>query len=99
VYERVLQRALLRRGLTVERQLFCDFEYDGMLFRRAIRLDLFIEGSIAVELKAEKQPSRDNKRQQLNQLQLLNLPLCLLINFGLPQLRQGIRRLVNGLEE
>ena len=94
-YECILERALIRRGLSVERQVSCDFVYDGMLFRRAIRLDLLIENTVVVELKAEPANQRVHTRQLLTYLRLLNLPLGLLINFGVPHLKDGIHRLIN----
>jgi iron complex transport system substrate-binding protein len=94
-YECILERALIRRGLSVDRQVARDFIYDGMLFRRAIRLDLLIEGSVVIELKAEAAHQRMHTRQLLTYLRLLNLPLGLLINFGVPHLKDGIHRLIN----
>ena len=95
-YERILERALHRRGLFVQRQLRCDFEYDAMLFRNGIRIDLLVEHSVVVELKAEAASQRAHARQVLSYLRLLHLPVGLLINFGAPHLRDGIHRLING---
>jgi GxxExxY protein len=94
-YERILERALQRRGIEVRRQQYCDFVYDGLLFRRALRLDLLVEDSIVVELKAERALQRAHQRQVVSYLRLLNLRLGLLINFGAPRLKQGFRRIIN----
>lgn len=60
VYEAVLARDLLRRGITVEKQKCVSFEFEELKFEDAFRLDL-------------------------------------LINFGAPTLKQGLRRIVNGV--
>ncbi len=94
-YERILERSLQRRGLRVRRQQYCDFLYDGLLFRHALRLDLLIEDSIVVELKAEHALQSAHQKQVVSYLRLLNLRLGLLINFGAPRLKQGFRRIIN----
>jgi iron complex transport system substrate-binding protein len=52
VYEVVLARALVRRGLTVERQKPIHFEYDGLVFEDGFRADLVVEDRVIVELKS-----------------------------------------------
>ena len=52
VYETVLTRDLARRGLTVERQKPVSFDYDGLRFEDAFRLDLLVEGVVVVEIKS-----------------------------------------------
>src|SRR4051794_34395499 len=52
VYETILARKLVRRGLRVLRQHPIDFEYDGMWFERGFRVDLLVEGRVIVENKS-----------------------------------------------
>ena len=52
VYELVLASELERRGLTVERQKPVSFEFDGLQFEDAFRVDLLVEGCVVVELKS-----------------------------------------------
>jgi iron complex transport system substrate-binding protein len=96
VYESVLARDLARQGLHVERQRVVSFEYDGMLFRDALRVDLLVEDVVVVEIKSSEHHSPVFFKQTLTYLRLLDLSLGLLINFGLPTLRQGLHRVVNG---
>lgn len=95
VYETVLARQLASRGLRVERQMAVTFEYEGMRFENAFRADLVVEGCIVVELKSVEQFSTVHLKQLLTYLRLLNLRIGLLINFGAPTFKQGIRRVVN----
>jgi iron complex transport system substrate-binding protein len=95
IYEEVLCRDLQRKGLDVRRQECFSFEYDGLHFANALRIDLLIEGMIVIELKSIERLDRSHKKQLLTYLKLLHFPIGLLINFGAPTFKDGIHRLVN----
>jgi len=97
VYETVLARDLERRGLRVERQKPVAFDYDGLHFSDGLRLDLLVDGRVVVEVKSLDRLAPVHTKQVLTYLRLLGLPVGLLINFGVPSLRDGIRRIVNNL--
>lgn len=97
VYEVLLAKALERRGLFVERQKVVQFEYDGIVFQRGLRLDLLVERRVAVELKSVEELARAHKKKLLTYIRLLGLPVGLLINFGGATLKEGLHRVVNGL--
>lgn len=71
------------------------FEYDGMSFEAGLRLDLFVENRVIVELKSVEKIAPVHPKQLLTYLRLMNLPVGLLINFGAPTLKDGIQRVVN----
>jgi GxxExxY protein len=98
VYETILTRALERRGLRVERQKVIRFEYDGLVFDEGFRVDLVVEDRVIVEVKSVEQLARQHAKQLLTYLKLTNTPVGLLINFGAPTLREGLRRIVNGFQ-
>jgi len=95
VYELVLARELERRGFGVERQKPVSFEFDGLHFEDAFRVDLLIEGSVVVELKSVETLAPVHPKQVLTYLRLLNLPVGLLINFGAATMKEGLHRVVN----
>jgi len=95
VYETLLARVLESRGLHVERQKPVSFEFDGLRFEDAFRADLFVEGSVIVELKAVEKLAPVHSKQVLTYLTLLDLPVGLLINFGAPRITDGIQRIFN----
>jgi iron complex transport system substrate-binding protein len=97
VYEVVLARELERRGLKVERQTPVPIRFEGMCFDEGFRADLIVEGSVLVELKSVEQLARVHSKQVLTYLRLLDYRLGLLINFGAPVIKDGIRRIVNRL--
>jgi iron complex transport system substrate-binding protein len=97
VYEAVLARSLEKRGLRIERQKVVRFEYDGMVFEEAFRIDLLVEGSVIVELKSVEKLAPVHSKQLLTYLSLMHLPIGLLINFGAATLKEGLHRIVNNL--
>lgn len=96
VYEIVLAGALTRAGLRVKRQKPVDIVHDGMVFADAFRIDLLVEEALIVEIKSVEVLSKVHGKQLLTYLRLTEQPLGLLINFGAPTFREGIRRIVNG---
>ena len=95
VYQRVLVDALRRRGHDVQSQIPVQFVYDDIQFDDGLRLDLFVEGRVIVELKSIEQVSAVHKKQVLTYLRLTNAQVALLINFGQLRLKDGIHRLIN----
>jgi GxxExxY protein len=83
------------QGLVVERQRPLALEFDGLRFDEAHRLDLFVENQVVVELKATEALLPVHTRQLLTYLRILDLPIGLLINFGAPTLKEGLRRVLN----
>jgi GxxExxY protein len=98
VYEVILARDLERRGLHVVRQMPISCEYDGLLFTDVCRADLLVETRVVVEIKSVERFAPVHPRQLLTYLRLLKLPLGLLVNFGAPTMKEGLRRVANGLE-
>ena len=99
VYEVVLARMLEKRGLKVERQKCVAFDFDGMHFNEGLRVDLMVEDCLVVELKSVENLAPVHPKQLLTYLRLLNLPLGLLINFGAPTFKEGVRRVVNNHQD
>jgi GxxExxY protein len=96
VYQSVLTRDLARRGMQVESEKCITFEYDGMRFDSGLRLDLLIDRTIVLELKSVEAIAPVHTKQVLTYLRLLHLPVGLLLNFGAPLMKEGIRRVLNG---
>ena len=95
VYEMVLARALERRGIRMERQRSISFEFDGMKFDDAFRIDLLAEGKLVIEVKAVEKPSPVHGKQVLTYLRLMKLPVGLLMNFGQSTFKEGVQRIAN----
>lgn len=98
VYETVLAHELSVRGLRVARQVPIAIAYDGMRFDEAFRADLLVEELVIVELKSIEAIRPVHKKQLLTYLRLSHRKLGLLIHFGAPLIKDGITRVVNGLD-
>jgi GxxExxY protein len=95
VYERILAYELEKRGLTVERQVPVPVVYDNLRFEEGFRADLIVEKAVVVELKSVEAFAPVHGKQLLTYLKLLDARLGLLINFGAPLLKDGIKRVAN----
>jgi GxxExxY protein len=96
-YEACLVFELLERGLFVERQKALPvMRYREHLIDCAYRIDLLIEEIVVVELKAIERLDRVHTAQLLTDLKLTGCHVGLLINFNVPLLTQGVRRVVSG---
>jgi GxxExxY protein len=97
VYEVVLARVLSRSGFKVEKQKILSFEYEGIVFPNAFRMDLLVDDRVVVEIKSVEELAAVHHKQLLTYLRLSNLQVGLLINFGSATLKEGLRRIVNHL--
>ncbi len=99
VYEVVLADELMRRGLVVERQVSVAIECRGRRFDEGFRADIIVESKVILELKSVEKTNPAHKKQLLTYLRLSGLKLGYLLNFGEAFLKDGITRIVNGLDE
>jgi len=99
VYEVVLAHELRSRGIHVQRQVAIPVRYENIQFDEGFRADLVVEQKVIVEIKSVEMAKRVHKKQVLTYLRLADIRLGLLVNFGAELIRDGITRLVNGLEE
>ena len=99
VSESALAFELEERGLTVDRQKAVPVVYTGRRLPGDLRLDMVVNKKVIVECKATTLNSTVFEAQALTYLRQLNLKLALVVNFGTARVSQGIRRVVNGLEE
>lgn len=91
----MLAAELVRRGHQVSRQQPIDFEFNGLRFDGAFRIDLLVNTCLVVEIKSVERLSGVHSNQLLTYLRLMQQPLGLLINFGGETLKEGLRRVAN----
>ncbi|MCS6883597.1 MAG: GxxExxY protein [Oscillochloridaceae bacterium] len=96
-YEACLAHELRKRGLKVLTQVALPVVYDGIELDAGYRLDLLVADAIIVELKAVEKVLPVHEAQLLSYLKLSGCKIGLLINFHVPKLKDGIKRMVNGL--
>lgn len=94
VYEVCLDHELKKDGYHVVRQLDIPIQYDGITFEEGLRLDLLVENTVIVEIKAVDQVNPVWQAQVLSHLKLTGLRLGYLINFNVPVIKDGIKRII-----
>jgi GxxExxY protein len=98
IYEEALVDELTRRSIKVERQLPVPVYYKGKCLATPLRLDLKVNEQVLVDNKAVHQWNPIFEAQMLTYLRLTGLKLGLVINFGEQFVKNGIKRVVNGLK-
>ena len=98
-YEQCLCHELGLRKLTFEAQKALPIIYKETSLDCGYRLDIVVENSIILELKACEKIEPIHRAQLLTYLKLSDLSLGLILNFNVPMMRDGIIRIVNNLKE
>lgn len=94
VYETCMEYELKKRGLKTQRQVVVPILYDELTLDAGFRLDLLVDESLVVELKAVENMLPLYDAQMLTYLKLTGHRLGLLMNFNVPLIKDGIKRLV-----
>ena len=81
-----------KQGLNVERQVSLPVIYDNLSLEEGFRLDMLVEDSLVLELKAVDEILPVHLAQILTYLKLSNRRLGLLINFNVTRIKDGIKR-------
>jgi GxxExxY protein len=97
-YEACLAYELAQRGYKVEQQKPLPLVYKEVQLDCGYRLDLLVEDTVIVEIKAVELLAPIHSAQVLSYLRLSGCKVGLLINFNVKFLKQGIHRIVNHLE-
>ncbi|HEX8196312.1 MAG TPA: GxxExxY protein [Pyrinomonadaceae bacterium] len=94
-YEEYLCFELSQAGLQFERQVDLPVVYKRVRLDCGYRMDLVVEDSVIVEIKAVDSILPVHEAQLLSYLKLANKPLGLLMNFHVSVLKNGLKRMRN----
>jgi GxxExxY protein len=92
-----LYHELTKRGLHVERQKPLPVVWDQMKLDIGFRADLIVGNKVILEIKSITQISDVHAKQVLTYLKITKMKLGLLINFNVPIIKYGIKRVVSNL--
>ena len=98
-YEACMAHELTKRGFKVERQKPQPVRYDDLEIEVGYRLDILVDDKVIIELKAVEQLAPIHQAQLMTYLRLSGKTLGFLINFNVPLIKQGIRRIANNFQE
>jgi GxxExxY protein len=94
VYEACLAYEIRKMGLKVETQVALPVIYDNVRVDAGLRMDMLVEKHVIVELKSVDTMNPVYEAQLLTYLKLTGIRLGYLINFNVPHLRDGFKRMV-----
>ena len=94
VYEVCFCHELTKRNVAYRRQVELPIVYDGLTFEEGLRIDVLVEESIICELKAVDQMNPLWEAQILSYLKLTHKRLGFIINFNVPLIKRGIKRII-----
>ncbi|MFI5386098.1 MAG: GxxExxY protein [Fimbriimonadales bacterium] len=95
IYESCLAAELDYQRISFARQVGIDIRYREIELESGLRLDFLVQEAIVLELKAVEVLLPVHAAQLASYLRLANLPRGLLINFNVPLIRDGIKRIIN----
>ena len=95
-YQACLAHELRKRGFVVATQVGLPVVYDGERIELGYRIDLIVETLVIVEVKCVEAIHPVHQAQLLSYMRLSGIAVGLLINFHVAQLRDGIKRMVDG---
>ena len=93
-YAACLRHELIKRGFKVASEVPVPVVYDGIRLEAGYKLDLLVEDTVVVELKAIEALAPIHQAQIISYLKLAGKPIGLLINFHSLHLKDGIKRFV-----
>ena len=95
VYQYCLCKEFSLRNINYEKQVLVPIHYKGELVNSDLRVDILVEKEIIIELKSVETMHPVYTAQLLTYLKLMNKRLGLLINFNVPLLVDGFKRIIN----
>ena len=99
IYEDCMVLELDYQSISFERQKSVPLSYRGIKVGADLSIDLLVGGLVVIELKAVQELLPVHEAQLLTYLRLTGLKVGLLINFHVPVLRDGIKRMVNNFPD
>jgi len=99
VYQKCLAYELEKAGLTVACEVPMPVRYDEVSIDMGFRIDMMIQQTVIIENKTVDKIAPIHEAQLLTYLKLINLKLGFLLNWNVPLMKDGIKRMVNRLKE
>ncbi|MGZ9223902.1 MAG: GxxExxY protein, partial [Anaerolineales bacterium] len=94
VYQTALKHVLETRGTLAETEVKLPIMFEGVQLESGLRIDLLVEKCVIAELKSVEKMNPVYEAQLITYLRLSNIRLGFLINFNVPHLKEGIKRIV-----
>jgi GxxExxY protein len=96
-YQKCLEYELKKEGVKVECEVTLPIQYEKILIDAGYRIDMIVEGSVIVENKTVERLMPIHEAQLLTYLKLKSCKIGFLLNWNVPRMKDGIKRMVNNL--
>lgn len=94
IYEKCFCYELTKRNIPFEKQKVIRLQYDGLVIDEGLRIDILIDKLVVVELKAQDYYHPVWEAQLLSYLKLSDNRLGFILNFNVPLMKEGVKRMV-----
>jgi GxxExxY protein len=96
-YQACLAHYLRKRGVEVRTEVILPVQFDGIEIDAGYRIDMLVAGAIIIENKAVQNLAPIHEAQLLTYMKLFGCRLGFLVNWNVPLIKDGIKRMVNKL--
>ena len=94
IYEDCFCYELYKRDISFVKQQDVAIVYDDIVFEHGLRLDILVDDLVIIELKAQEEYHKVWEAQLLSYLRLSEKHLGFIINFNVPLIKEGIKRMI-----
>ena len=94
IYEKCFCYELTKRNIQFEKQKIVQLTYDKLIIDEGLRIDILVQGLVVVELKSQEYYHPVWEAQVLSYMKLNSNRLGFIINFNVPLMKEGIKRMV-----
>lgn len=94
IYEKCFCYELAKRGIVFEKQKTVQLHYDKLIIDEGLRIDILVDNLVVVELKSQEYYHPVWEAQVLSYLKLSSKRLGFILNFNVPLMKEGIKRMV-----
>lgn len=98
-YQQCLAHELRKRGFLVECEVVLPINYEGLRIDSGYRIDILVEKDVIIENKSVEKLLPIHMAQLLTYLKMNECRLGFLLNWNVPLMKNGIKRVVNNLPE
>jgi GxxExxY protein len=94
VYQASMKHVIEKNGVSVRTDVKLPILFEGVKLESGLQLDMLVEKCVILELKSVERMNLLYEKQVVTYLRLSRMRLGFLINFNVPYLKDGIKRIV-----
>lgn len=96
-YQKCIEYELKKNGLTIACEVALPITYEDITIDAGYRIDMIVQDTVIIEHKTAERLLPLHEAQLLTYLKMKNCKLGFLLNWNVPRMKDGIKRMVNNL--